>query len=1106
MAKQINKKDISVKDPFGDVKLSADEMKTSVIALKKEFVDLKTELKGIKFKGIEDVEKLASGTTKASKSFTAFNEAQKAIERTEKDRIKLLAKLKEANSSRIDVNTKLKVQLQEQNKVNKEIAKESLGLINIYSKTSTELNKLIKRQQDLSLKKELGNKLTRQETKELTKLTSRITKLDSALKRVDKTNGRFQRNVGNYPQLFKNSGAALKGFVGAFGLVGGIQLFASVITDTFKRIREFDKEIVNLAAILGESRKEVADLEKAIVRVAGSSIKTSNEVAKLATTLVTLGKTKGEILLLLEPINNLSIGLEATSEEAGELLVQTLNAFGKGAESAGEFADIIAKIRTSTALDFQRIKDALGFLAPVAKAAGVSFEETGAILGVLVDNGIKAARAGRLMSTTFLKLADEGSSLEEALEKVNEATARGADEQELLSLASKLFGKESAALGLILAANTEKVADLTAEFENAGGSLEDLTNRQLESMDAKLKILDSTWESFILGVENGDSFLSKVFIKTIDKLAIGIDNVRFSLLSLNAQVDETGFEKANERFQDFTKSFDEGATKADKLAKAQIALKQVQEGLALSTSVINEDYGDLNATTEEIEEKYSEFIKVQRISLREFWNLRDSALANVSTNKELIKLYSNYVETLSKVTKENEELNKSTEESKKKTDELNGLIEKQIKVVNRLKKAVDQATGEDQIISLKVDLKEAEVELERLKTLGDEAEIEADKTLQRRLDAINKTEQLQISAQIDRINKEIALEGTSDKRKLELLNTRYDLERRALEDQADYILTNDELTAEERETIQQKLQNDIANLEQGRVDDVEKANQAIIDAELDLKKKRIVNAVETAQQMTEIFGDAFDEAFDKRLDSLDDEEAATRENLSNQQSLAEQGFENQASFERQKLAEIEAERRQVQKRRQLVEEGEALALAYLNFVQVRAKEDPDTAPTKALQDVATVAVIKGGAKALANLAVGSAYDGTEDTGTIAGGGLDGKGGRLWMLHDNEGVATKDANTTYSGLIGAMNTGNVEGWVLQNMATNPNIDIESKSNEMTSLERGFSQLSNDMKSVKDAVKNIPHETLDFDKLGNAMKIRTKNGVKQIITHQEFKKKI
>ena len=448
---------------------------------------------------------LTGSLDKLTKEQEEFNAKAKETIKLQNEEARLIAKLNSLETEEAKNIQKLRTQIQEKNKALKQSAKESLGLVSIYDKESAKLNELRKRYKEVALAEGESSKAARVLRKELTAL-------DAKLKSVDGSAGQFQRSVGNYPSAFKRAAAGARQLATALGFTGVIFALVGAFRNAFNAIREFDKEMTNLSAIAGETREDFSGVEKEIRRVAKTSINTANEVAKTATALITLGKTKTEIIDLLEPVNNLSIALQAPADAAGELLIGTLNAFGESSEAAGKYADIIAKMRTSTALDFERIQDSLGFLAPTANAAGVSFERTGAILGVLVDNSVKAARAGRLMSTSFLRLAEQGKTLDEALTELNLVQQSTNDELVLLAKSSDLFGKESAALGLILASNISKIDDYDKSFQNAGGTLNDLTNKQLKSLDAQLKILDSTWTELILSLENGEgaiaSFLS----------------------------------------------------------------------------------------------------------------------------------------------------------------------------------------------------------------------------------------------------------------------------------------------------------------------------------------------------------------------------------------------------------------------------------------------------------------------------------------------------------------------------------------------------------------------------------------------------------------------
>ena len=129
--------------------------------------------------------------------------------------------------------------------------------------------------------------------------------------------------------------------------------------------------------------------------------------------------------------------------------------------------------------------------------------------------GIKASKAGRLTAASFLRLSKEGLTLEDAMNQVNEAQKKGVTETELLALSTKLFGVNSAAVGIILSSNRDKMAELTTEFERANGTLKDLTDIQLTSLSAKMDLLNSSWEKFIFSIENGQGAISNAFKKTI---------------------------------------------------------------------------------------------------------------------------------------------------------------------------------------------------------------------------------------------------------------------------------------------------------------------------------------------------------------------------------------------------------------------------------------------------------------------------------------------------------------------------------------------------------------------------------------------------------------
>lgn len=481
---------------------SVKNIKQSAISynkISKEFGNVKTNSKFIQTKQKEL--QLTEQTTSAYKE----------QERAEKNLITTIERKKLATESTVKALTKERYELQQLNKRAKEAAILSSSLSTEYEKKAVRLTQLQRKYKEVALTQGYTSK-------EAKRLKAEITPLDATLKKVNAHVGQFQRSVGNYGKAMGAASKAARTMMSAMGAVGGAYLFVNVMRDAFNRVREFDKSMQNLAGVFRTTRTEIAPLEADIISVAGSSIKTSNEVAKLAGTLATLGKTPEQIQKLLKATVDLGIGLETTGEEAGEFLIQMLNAFGASDDEALKYADTIATIRTSTTLDFQKMRDSFQYIAPISKILNKDLAYTGAVVGILADNSLKAEQAGRLLGTAQQKLAKEGKSLTDALDEINEAKANGVKETDLLAIASDLFGAQAAKVGVILADNTDKIEANAQAIRDNGGALDDLVNEQLKSLDAKLKILDSSWEELILTIENGEGSISqayKGFIETI---------------------------------------------------------------------------------------------------------------------------------------------------------------------------------------------------------------------------------------------------------------------------------------------------------------------------------------------------------------------------------------------------------------------------------------------------------------------------------------------------------------------------------------------------------------------------------------------------------------
>ena len=573
-------------------------------------------------------------------------------------------------------NTKLSIEERVQNEINNRILKqatlEKLGLVSAYDKLNRARTEAKNKLRDLIATENAS-------TEAIKKAQAEFDKLDAKVKRADKAVGDFTKNVGNYPKL-NQFNAGLRDLAGAFGIVAGTAAFASVVKGAVKIIREYEAEIVNLAAVAGKTRDQIKPLEDQIRTVAKTSINGATDIAKLASELIKLGSTEDEVIALLKPIDDLSVALRTTAEDSASLVKGLLNAYGEGADQAARYTDVLAAAANKTSLDFNGLRDSLSYLAPVAKSLNLSLEETTSIIGVLADNNIKAESAGRLMATSFTRLATNGMTLDNALDQVNKKQAEGADNLEILALAGKLFGAESAKLALILANNRDKMANLNQEFENSRGSLEELTNKQLQSLDARLKQVDSAWEDFVLSIEDGQGALGGFvsdWLKGFSMLLDGLTRLNTSWDELQDKAEQAGKAEGIKKFQESVTNYTKAGVEQNEalgitIKQAQIELAKFQKELDTAQSKIKE-YEKQNTVAKIFGGGYDmiAFYNEEIERLRGAIGQR-SAIINAANEKLNKTTEDNAVESEKKVTKltEEEQKKRQSEAEKARKDYL----------------------------------------------------------------------------------------------------------------------------------------------------------------------------------------------------------------------------------------------------------------------------------------------------------------------------------------------------------------------------------------------------------------------------------------------------
>ena len=350
---------------------------------------------------------------------------------------------------------------------------------------------------------------------------------------------------------------------------------------------------------------------------------TASQVVSLQTELAKLGFKTDDIQNSTASILDLAAALEVDLGEAAEFAGSLVRSFGLTTLDTQRIVDVMALSTSSSALNFESLRESLKLVAPVAKAVNVPVEKTTALLAVLADRGLKGSIAGTGLAKTFIMLSKQGMTLEQGLDKLK---ASGGD----LNTAIDMVGVVAAKTFLTLAGGQGDIAGLEESFNNASGAAKTLADERLNNLTGDITILSSAWEGFVLGLEDGTGGLNRIARGSIQFLtnAIGFLKeqiektvVSWDLTMLSIEWSGKKINQAWERFKLF------GAQLASFGTDAKEALADVpffggmidKEALAEERKAIDKRLADGKAAVEKFAKEAVDIDKKQQDMIEAYY-------------------------------------------------------------------------------------------------------------------------------------------------------------------------------------------------------------------------------------------------------------------------------------------------------------------------------------------------------------------------------------------------------------------------------------------------------------------------------------------------------
>ncbi|GGO19469.1 phage tail tape measure protein [Deinococcus humi] len=303
-------------------------------------------------------------------------------------------------------------------------------------------------------------------------------------------------------------GSAIGSAAAAFGPLGiaigvttvAVGLLTAGIMSAVNEYGKFEAQMQGVKAVsdaTGETFKGLKDQAKSLALEFGLNV---NQIGQVQEELFKAGRGVEDVMG--GAAKAVTVLMRATGSDLNNAVLiagAAMNTFNIQGANMMRVADAIANGANKTALDVNTMGVSLQQVGNVASNAGMSLEETVAVLGLMADRGIRGSDAGTSVRVMLQRLTSSMPVVIEALDKYNIKVFDGTGAQrdmvtvlgEVISQMDKMTEEDRAAF-LYKVAGTDAQRVLTASYKAGTSSIADyiakMDDRGRAERDAKTRM------------------------------------------------------------------------------------------------------------------------------------------------------------------------------------------------------------------------------------------------------------------------------------------------------------------------------------------------------------------------------------------------------------------------------------------------------------------------------------------------------------------------------------------------------------------------------------------------------------------------------------------
>jgi TP901 family phage tail tape measure protein len=318
-------------------------------------------------------------------------------------------------------------------------------------------------------------------------------------------------------------GAKVAAVIAAVG-AGITALVGAGLKEAYDQAVDFESAMVDLEKVLGSHPGKLETAQTAAMNLSNQYGVSSKEIVESIAGWVQAGYDIDEATQLAEESIALLYTSELDAAQATETLTKIMKGFGLEVDDARSKLDVANEISNNYASSVGQLTEAMGRVAPIADAMGLSFEEMSSFLVPAIEKFQDGQKVGTAFAKILNNLVSDTSRVADGLETLGVAQTdsngelrdgrdilydvaeafQNLEPSQKTFVAQQIAGAEHSAKFLATMNSYDKAGAVYETAINSAGSVTEELQAKLDSAEKQLDRWNEAWTN--LSVVIGDQF------------------------------------------------------------------------------------------------------------------------------------------------------------------------------------------------------------------------------------------------------------------------------------------------------------------------------------------------------------------------------------------------------------------------------------------------------------------------------------------------------------------------------------------------------------------------------------------------------------------------